>query len=356
MPGRSETLGRDPQSAENLQPLNVAILGAGNMGVSLAKAFGKIPGVAIKYVYSRTLSRARPLADLMKAEPLDQTVRIFADRDVDVIVVCLPTHTRQETLRAGIEAKQHIFCEKPLAINEAAASEISRLLSGYSKIVMVGQVLRFFWEYSRIRDIVHSGQLGQIGTVRLSRCVGFPGADSWFADPAKSGGVILDLLIHDIDFLLWTFGEVKQIYAKSLTYSQQGRLDYALINIEMESGALAHLEGSWAHPAGSFRHTVEVCGSKGLLHHDSLSSKSLEWAPTANSEDKSISRVALPESNDSNDPYLAEVSHFVECVRSHRAPAVSVEDALKSCEIAFLAIDSARRGVALRIDKALRLT
>jgi UDP-N-acetylglucosamine 3-dehydrogenase len=342
---RSETLGRDPQSSESLQPLTVAMLGAGNMGICLAKAFGKIPGVVIKYVYSRTLSHAKSLADQVRATPLDQMDRIFADGSIDVVVLCLPTHTRLGTLRAAVQAKKHIFCEKPLALNEPMANEISGLLSGYSETVMVGQVLRFFWEYSRIRDMVRSGQLGQIGTVRLSRCVGFPGSDSWFADPEKSGGVILDLLIHDVDFLLWTFGEVKQIYANSLTYSQQGNLDYALINIEMESGALAHLEGSWAHPVGSFRQAVEICGSKGLLHYDNLSSKSLEWVSTAETKDKLKSRISLPESSDSGDPYFSEVSHFVECVRNRRSPAVSIEDALKSCEIAFLAMDSARRGV-----------
>jgi UDP-N-acetylglucosamine 3-dehydrogenase len=336
-----------------LRPLNVAILGAGNMGNCLAKAFGKIPGIALKYVYSRTLPHAQGLAEQVNAVPLDRTDRIFEDAALDVVVLCLPTPTRLETVQAGVRANKHIFCEKPLALNETMAKEISGLLSGYTKTVMVGQVLRFFWEYSRTRDMVRSGELGRIGTVRLSRCVGFPGSDSWFADPSKSGGVILDLLIHDIDFLLWTFGEVKQVYAKSLTYSQQGCLDYALVILEMGSGALAHLEGSWAHPVGSFRQSVEVCGSKGLLQYDSLGSKSLEWICTAETEHKSLSRISLPESNDGNDPYLAEVGHFVECVRSGRSPGIPIEDSLKACEIAFLAMDSARDGVPRRIDKAL---
>ena len=152
----------------------------------------------------------------------------------------------------------------------------------------------------------------------------------------------MDLLIHDVDFLLWTFGEVNQIYAQSLTYSQQGKLDYALINIEMKSGALAHLEGSWAHPVGSFHQTIEICGSKGLLHYDNLRSKSFDWVSTAETKDKLKSRISLAESSDSSDPYFSEVNHFVECVRSRRSPLVSIEDALKSCEIAFLAMDSAR--------------
>ena len=228
-----------------------AILGAGNMGKRLAKSLQSIADVSIKYVYSRTLSQARNLAESCGATALDHLGRIFEDGQVDAVVVCLPTFTRLETLNPAVQSGKHIFCEKPLALNQEMADEVRKLLSGYSRTIMVGHVLRFFWEYSRLREKVQAGEVGEVGTVRLSRCVGYPGASSWFADPDKSGGVILDLLIHDLDFLRWTFGEARQVYAKSLTFSQPGELDYALLNLQLQSGVVAHIEGSWAHPVGS---------------------------------------------------------------------------------------------------------
>jgi UDP-N-acetylglucosamine 3-dehydrogenase len=339
------------KSETSLRSLTVSVLGAGNMGICLAKAFCKISGVTIKHIYSQTLARARSLAQQVGAEPLDHTDIIFGDKEVDVVALCLPTHTRLQTLKSAIQAQKHVFSEKPLALNRAVADEIRELLQGYPKTVMVGQVLRFFWEYSRLRQMVQSGAIGQIGTVRLSRCVGYPGSESWFADPEKSGGVILDLLVHDIDFLLWTFGDVKQVYAKSFTDSHRGRLDYALLNIQMQSGALAHIEGSWAHPVGSFRQTAEVCGSQGMLYYDNLASKGIEWIPTGASGDTSGSRIFVPETDDDRGPYLAEVAHFIDCVRSHRLPDVTYEEALKSCEVAFVAMESARLGTPLPFDK-----
>jgi len=336
----------------NLQPLTAAILGAGNMGNCLAKAFHKMPGLTVKYVYSRALPRAQSLAQQVRAEPVNEVDRIYGDGEVDIVVVCLPTHTRLETLRTAIQARKHVFCEKPLALNKAMATEISGLLKGYSMTVMVGQVLRFFWEYRRLREMIQSGAVGQIGTIRLSRCVGYPGSASWFGHPEKSGGVILDLLIHDIDFLLWTFGAINQVYARSLTYTQQGKLDYALLNIQMESGALAHLEGSWAHPVGSFHQTVEICGSRGMLSYDNLSSKSLEWVPTVELEKQVTSRISLPETDDSHNPYFAEVNHFVDCIRNQRTPEVTYEDALESCAVAFLAIESAKLGIPLQAGQS----
>jgi UDP-N-acetylglucosamine 3-dehydrogenase len=330
-------------------PVVAAILGAGNMGRRLASSFQSVPGVSIKYVYSRTLSRAQEVARLCAAEPLDKAEKAFADDQVDAVVICLPTFTRSETLKSAVESGKHIFCEKPLALNQAMSEEIRRLLSGYRQVTMVGQVVRFFWEYGCLREKVLAGDIGEVGVVRLSRCVGYPGAASWFADPEKSGGVILDLLIHDLDFLRWTFGEVKQVYAKGLTFNQRGKLDYALLNLQLESGALAHVEGSWAHPVGSFRQSVEICGAQGMLSYDSLSCANFKVVSTAETESAPSSRISLPEADPSSDPYFTEVSHFVDCIRSHRQPDVSWEDSLRSCQLAFLAIESVRQGIPLRL-------
>jgi len=328
-------------------PVKLAILGAGNMGQRLAKAFQTLPQVSIKYVYSRRLAHAERLASAYGAKPVDEIAPIFDDLGVNAVVVCLPTFARIESFRPAIESQKNIFCEKPLALNQAMADEIRGLLTAYSKTVMVGQVLRFFWEYKRLRERVQAGDIGQVGTVRLSRCVGYPGADSWFADLDKSGGVILDLLIHDLDFLLWTFGRVKQVFAKSLTQSQRGKLDYALLNLQMESGAVAHVEGSWAHPVGSFHQTVEICGSLGMLQYDNLTCQNFQVASTAEQEAGPSSRISLPEADPSNDPYVAEAQHFIECVRGSSKPDIPVEDSLRSCELAFRCIESARRGIPL---------
>ena len=332
----------DPGSSS--EPIKAAILGAGNMGHRLAQAFQAIPQVSIAYVYSRTLAQAERLAVLHGAKPVREAAPVFDDPQVGVVVVCLPTFTRVESLRAAVASRKHIFCEKPLALNPAMADDIRGLLTGYDGVVMVGQVLRFFWEYARLRERVLAGDIGQVGTVRLSRCVGYPGAESWFADPEKSGGVILDLLIHDLDFLRWTFGEASQVYAKAVTQSHRGTLDYALLNLQLESGALAHVEGSWAHPVGSFHQTVEICGSLGMLHYDNLTCQNLQVVSTAPQTAGPSSRISLPEADPSNDPYVAEARHFIECVRNGKKPDIPLQESLKSCELAFRCIESATTG------------
>ncbi|MFN8007996.1 MAG: Gfo/Idh/MocA family oxidoreductase [Terriglobia bacterium] len=323
---------------------DVALLGAGNMGWRIAQSLQRLPEVRIRYVYSRSLSRAERLSKTCGAIPLDRQERIFEDAEVPIVFDCLPTFLRWGSLQKCVASAKHVFCEKPLALNEAMAGDIRQCLSGYGRIVTVGQVLRFFWEYARIRQMVLAEEVGQVGSIRLSRCVGYPGADSWFADREKSGGVILDLLIHDLDFLRWTCGEAKTVFAQSTTASHAGKLEYALLNIQLESGAIAHLEGSWAHPAGSFQQTVEICGSRGMLSYDSLAARSTSWLSTAKIESAPESKISLPPIESSDDPYFSEVAQFIDAVRGKREPAVTWEDALRSCELAFAALESVRLG------------
>lgn len=329
-------------------PLTIAVLGAGNMGNRLARSFSKISGVRVKSVYSRRLAAAEKLATAVGARPYDRMEPIFSDPGVEAVVLCLPTHSRTEILKAAVETGKHIFCEKPLALNPDMADAVESLLTGYSRCVMVGQVLRFFWEYRQLHDRVIAGDAGRIGTVRLSRCVGYPGSESWFADPALSGGIILDLLVHDIDFLLWTFGEVAQVYARSLTDNRGVPLDYALLNLRLRSGALAHIEGSWAHPVGSFRQTVEIAGSEGLMSFDSGSGQGLEWLSTADQSTGLESRISLPDTGAGTDPYTAEAASFIESIRQNTSPPILWQEALRACQVAFGAIESARRGAPIQ--------
>ncbi len=324
--------------------LHLALLGAGNMGTCLGNALLKIPEASIRYVCDSFPPAAEKLARTLGAAPVDSAERLFSQDGFDAVVICLPTFSRLEALQMATAAGKHIFCEKPLALHPVMAGEIFKRLSGYPRTVMVGQVLRFFWEYDRLHQIVLEGKIGQIGTIRLSRLVGVPGQGSWYADESKSGGLLLDLLIHDFDFLLWTFGDIDQVYAQTARNRHPNGADYALVTCRMKSGALAHLEGSWAHTAGSFRQTAEITGSRGMLNYDSQSSKSFEFHSTREEEDVH-SRISLPPPAPEGDVYFLEMKHFVECIMKNQPVRVGWPDALKACAAAFAAIESARSGM-----------
>ena len=103
--------------------------------------------------------------------------------------------------------------------------------------------------------MIDAGELGTVGVARTSRRSPFlTGWNDWYADWRMSGGVLVDLVIHDFDFLRWSLGEVEKVYAKGVMGREYNRLDYALVTLRFESGAIAHVEGQWSQLTARSRH------------------------------------------------------------------------------------------------------
>ena len=127
-----------------------------------------------------------------------------------------------------------------------------------------------------IKQKIDAGDLGTVGVVRTSRRSPFLlGWNDWYADWRVSGGVLMDLVIHDFDYLRWTLGEVERVYARGMLGREYNRLDYVLATLRFQSGAIAHVEGHWGYP-GPFNYSIEVAGSHALLTVDSTEPASLQ--------------------------------------------------------------------------------
>src|SRR5829696_6058977 len=164
--------------------------------------------------------------------------------DVEVVDICLPTAFHSDlAVRAAGEAR-HVILEKPIARTIEDAQEILDSFCGDGPRLFVGHVVRFFPEYVGIKEKIDAGDLGTVGVVRTSRRSPFLlGWNDWYADWRVSGGVLLDLVIHDFDFLRWALGEVERVYARGVLGREYNRLDYVLATLRFESGAIAHVEG-----------------------------------------------------------------------------------------------------------------
>jgi predicted dehydrogenase len=177
---------------------------------------------------------------------------------------------------------------------------------------------------------------------------GFPHAwNNWFANYEWSGGAILDLSIHDLDWLLWTFGPAERVFAKGLMFSGLEEKDYALVTIRFKSGVIAHVEGSWATPGG-FDVSLEVAGDKGLINFDSDAATPLvmgRWAVEAETQG-----VPVPSSPMAVSPYYLELQHFIDCIEQGRKPDVTPQEAMDAVALALAAIESVRTGLPVRLS------
>lgn len=320
--------------------LKVGIIGAGTMGRMHAQAWADTKRVEIAGICDANPAYAEALASQYSAPVLDLPQLLTR---ADIVDVCTPTHTHHYYVIESARAGKHIFCEKPLARTLKEGEEMLKEIEKAGVKFMVGQVLRWFPEYRKAKMMIEEGAIGNPISARTTRGGAFPrGIADWYADFEKSGGVILDLIIHDFDFLRWCFGEVERVFAHSLTFRKLEHCDYTLVILRFRSGVVGHIEGVFAYPPGSpFRTSYEIAGDKGMLMFDNQVTMPLK-ALTKPKE--GAMGVAVPESPLAENPYFLEIEHFLTCVEKEMEPEVKAEDGFQAIRIALSAIESAKLG------------
>lgn len=330
--------------------IHVLLIGAGSMGGNHAVCYSQMNDVKLAGIVEIRKDKGEEVAERLDC-PVFATLEeaLGSGMRIDVIDICLPTFLHKEYVLKAADAGKHVICEKPLS----GSLEDARAMIDYCKDkgvrLFVAHVLRFFHEYERAKKLLDEGLIGTVSVVRTFRGGGFPnGWNNWYNDFDASGGLTLDMIIHDFDVLRWYFGDVERVYAKGLYPMEPDRLDYALVTLRFKSGTIAHVEGSWCHDGFAMKY--EIAGKHGILDYDSSRDKSISSFSRKSQE--GFVGVAVPESPVKQSPYYKELSHFLACINNDEEPLVTAEDAYKAMEIALAAIDSMKSGAPVTL-KAL---
>jgi len=306
------------------------------MGGVHLDAYACIPDVEVVGVADARAEAAVAGAEMVGARPYASYKELVAAEDVEVVDVCLPTAFHRDLAVKAAGEGRHVILEKPIARTVEDAQQILEAFSGDGPRLFVGHVVRFFPEYVGIKQKIDAGDLGRVGVVRTSRRSPFLlGWNVWYADWCVSGGVLLDLVIHDFDYLRWTLGEVERVYARGMLGREYNRLDYVLATLRFESGAIAHVEGHWGYP-GPFNYSIEVAGSDALLTVDSTEPASLQLISAA--------PEAVPDLASGKSPYEKELEHFIHCIATGEEPIVEAHDACEALRIGLAATESVLTG------------
>jgi predicted dehydrogenase len=272
--------------------------------------------------------------------------------DVDVVDICAPTHRHHEMALQAAAAGKDIICEKPLARTLAQAREMMAACDAAGVKLLVAHVVRFFPEYALAKQKVENGEIGKTAVIRLKRGTFQPkkAVDNWFVDFEKSGGMMLDLMIHDFDYARWVGGDVKQVFAKNIGNSQpNAAVDHGLAILTHINGAISHVEGSWAYPPPLFRTRLEIAGDNGLIQFDSGQMAAVSVHLQQRGEE--APDVPLPGSPLSEDPYTTQIKEFYENLVNDKAVRVTAVDGYKALQIALAAIQSAQTGQPIVIEE-----
>ncbi len=320
----------------------VAIVGAGHMAKVHGAAYAKMANAKPVAVVDIRKEAADELAASIGAQGFTDFDAMLQAVDPDVIDVCTPTPFHKPYVLKAAEAGKHVITEKPMGRSLDECREMIATTDKAGVKFMVAHVLRFFPEFAAAKAQIDAGAVGKPAIVRTTRGGGFPtGSDDWYANVEMSGGLILDLIIHDFDWLRWCFGEADRVYAKGLAHSRLDHIDYALVTIRFKSGVIAHVEGTWANPSG-FTVKFEVAGDQGLLDFYNK-----ETAPvTVAQKDGGAKKagVTIPESPTAQNPYYLELQHFIDCIEGDCAPSITAEDGLRAVEISLAALESLKTG------------
>jgi predicted dehydrogenase len=340
-----------------MDKMRVAVLGAGFMGGTHARAYTKVDGVEVAAIYAHSGSRAEPLATEVGSIWTSDIDRILRDESIDAVDICLPTSEHRAALEAALTAGKHVLLEKPLALSledaQAMLDAAADAAASSDRILMIAHVLRFWPEYVALQNIVASGELGRPLTGLATRRQPFPAWSALLSRSELTGGAIVDQMIHDYDALNWIFGRPRTVSAFGVRNPRSNGLDHsqAIITYDDASGVT---DGGMMMPDSyPFSTRFEIlCENGAVEYHLTAGGRSFEIGEPVNTltvyrNDGDPETIAVEQT----DPYENETAYFVDCIRRRTQPERGTPaDAYTALEVALAAKFSAESGEKIAIE------
>jgi myo-inositol 2-dehydrogenase/D-chiro-inositol 1-dehydrogenase len=306
------------------EEMNVGVIGTGRIGRLHAENLAyRIPEANLLAVSDIFVEAAEGVAAKFGIPAAYKDPRrILDDKRIDAVLICSSTDTHAQLIEEAAEAGKQIFCEKPIAHDLA---DIDQALAAVDKAgvkLMIGFNRRFDPNFARVREVVAAGEIGEPHILRIiSRDPAPPPIDYI----KVSGGIFLDMTIHDFDMARFLVGaEVEAVYASGgvmvdPAIGAAGDIDTALITLHFESGALGSIDNSRQAVYG-YDQRVEVFGSKGAVSADN------NYPNTAVISDAGRIHRDLPLNffmERYTQAYVNEIKAFVECVLNDTPPPIT---------------------------------
>ena len=227
--------------------LRVGLVGCGFMGRMHGNVYGMLEGADLVAAADRNPERLSRYAQEMGCEAEPSLEALLSREDIDAIDICLPTYLHREATVAAARAGKHVVCEKPMALNAADAEAMIEAAREAGVRLMIAHCIRFWPEYALLKQIVDDQRYGRLLSINLTRYGEFPSwsSENWLADESKAGGGVLDMHIHDTDFVLYLLGEPEAMSSWG-TVDERGPSH--VFTTMRYPGCVAHLEGGWNLP------------------------------------------------------------------------------------------------------------
>jgi UDP-N-acetylglucosamine 3-dehydrogenase len=306
--------------------MHLGVIGTG-FGKRHAEIFASFPDVEVVGIVGRDKQKTEQVAHTLGICGYTDINALLTHPDVDAIDVCSSTCAHAEHVLAALEHGKHVFCETPVAYSLAETEQMSRSSASNHRLLMVALYGRFISEYKYIHDVITAGYLGKPKAVFANR-----------RTPVVWGtwdeNFILNLMLHDIDYLCWTLGQPQAVTSRALE-DTNGQWQHVYISLEYEHCS-AVIEGCGIMPS-SFPFSTSLR----VVCEDGAMDMNWRWGGTA-----PISELIQYRSNGEPetltipgyDPYEAECRYFVDCIQGKADPELlGIQSAIASLRIALAA-------------------
>jgi predicted dehydrogenase len=336
--------------------VRVGLAGLGFMGGTHAQCHAALPNAELAAVCDPEADRRDRFADMYGATAFASLPDMLAS-DIDMVDICMPTYLHREAVEAAAAAGKDVLCEKPMAVRLEDCDAMMKAVENAGVQFMVGHVNRFWPECIVVKDIIESGRLGDVRWISASRVSPPPtwSWQEWIFDPKLSGGAVLDLHIHDLDYLVWLLGMPATIAASGVK-TAKGALDNVFTTLSgQKGGAVSFAEGS-LQMSSSFPFTIvmKVNCEGGCIEFNTRTAPTVLVAPDDGEvEHPDVPQPEVPSAGSAGTAgniealggYFTEVQYFVDCVDKREPPTVvTPEEARLAVQLCLAATESAETG------------
>lgn len=330
--------------------LKVGLLGLGRMGKIYARDLvQRIAGVELLAVADVDAQLAQMLAsELNVAKWYSDPFALLDDRSLEAVLIVTPTNTHNELVQAAAQRGKAIFCEKPLALSLAEALAMKDAVTQSGAFFQMGFMRRFDKGYAAAKEKLVAGEIGAPILFRATSRDPFP-PSLVYANPKNSGGLILDMGIHDFDLARWLVGEIASVTALGNALAcpelqNVGDIDSAIISLKFHAGQIGVVDLTRNGVYG-YDIATEIVGTHGTLRVGYL-----RETPVLVLQRNHVGHDVVPYFMERfAQAYPSQLQNFVDNVLTEREPRITIDDGIAALRVALAATEAYHRGANVAV-------
>lgn len=325
--------------------VSVGVAGIGGWGKNLARNYSQLPGCHLKYLCDLDEARLEAVQSQFPAEQYTTRFEdMTTDPDLEAIVIATSAPTHYELCKRALLAGKDVFVEKPFVLSMAEAEEIVALAKKQDRVLMVGHLLEYHPVVNYLKDMVDSGELGEVRYIYSQRLnLGTVRTDE---------NALWNFAPHDISVILYLLGLTpSDVSARGQGYLKKTVEDVVFLALNFDDRAMGHVHVSWLDPHKVRR--ITIVGSKRMAVFDDLQPneklKVYDKGAEINTDYDTFAEYVGLRFGDITVPYIrvgeplrAECEHFLQCVRERKQPLSDGLDGLRVVQV----LEAADRSLA----------